>query len=78
MRSEDGISPLAPRRRGDARETIEFALIAWACCLAVVAAVAIPLLGLARAALIGAGSLVGLVAVCLAISDVRLGWRRRR
>jgi hypothetical protein len=60
------------------RETIELAIAAWVCCLALVAAIAIPLLGLKQAALIAAGSLVGLVAVCFAISGIHLPGRRRR
>ena len=79
MSSETGSSRSPPRRgaHDEARETIELAVIAWACCLAIVAAVAIPLLGLAEAALVAAGSLLGLAAVCLAIAGVQPQWRRR-
>ena len=69
----DGNSPaVGPHRstRVEACETIELAVIAWVCCLAVVMAIAIPLLGLARAALVAGGSLIGIVAVCFAVSGL--------
>lgn len=79
MSDDTGSSGTALRRstRSETRETIELAVIAWACCLAVVAAIAIPLLGLAQAALIAGGALVGLVAACFAISGARLPRRSR-
>lgn len=79
MSYDTGGSRTALRRstRSGTRETVELAVIAWACCLAVVAAIAIPLLGLAQVALIGGGALVGLVAVCFVIADTRLPRRSR-
>ena len=80
MTTRTGITSTTRRRRlkGEVRETVELAVIAWTCCLAVVLAIGIPLLGLTRTALLAAGSLLGLVVVCFAIAGARLPRLRHR